>query len=51
MSRQPDRRDIALALCIVGGLLIGMFIKRVSIGLLIGIAIGVLVGGLWVNKK
>ncbi len=53
MSKElpQGRRNVALALCIIGGLVIGLFIKRVPIGLLIGLVIGVLVGGMWINKK
>ena len=51
MSKQTGRREVALALCIVAGLIIGMFIKKVPIGLLIGVVLGVLVGGMWVSKK
>jgi uncharacterized protein YqgC (DUF456 family) len=43
---RPGRRNVALTAAIVGGLLIGIFIKRVHIGLLIGLAIGLLVSGL-----
>ncbi|HYF30649.1 MAG TPA: hypothetical protein VD993_05995 [Chitinophagaceae bacterium] len=41
-----NRRNVALVVAIVGGLLLGVFIKRVHIGLLIGLAIGLLVSGL-----
>lgn len=53
MSRKSPqgRREVALVLCIVAGLLIGLFIKRVKIGLLIGLVLGVLIGGMWVSKK
>ena len=41
-----DRRNVALVVAIVGGLVLGIFIKRVHIGLLIGLGIGLLVSGL-----
>jgi uncharacterized protein YqgC (DUF456 family) len=51
MSQQPgQRRNVALAAAIVGGLVLGIFIKRVHIGLLIGLVIGLLVSGL-VRKR
>lgn len=42
MSSEPDasRRNIAGIVAIVLGLAIGLFIKRVSIGLLIGVVLG-----------
>lgn len=52
MSQLPEsRRNVALVVCIVLGLAIGMFIKKVSIGLLIVILLGVLVGGMLSSKK
>lgn len=44
MSSQDDasRRNIAGILAIVLGLAIGLFIKRVRIGLLIGIVLGLI---------
>ncbi|CAL1518353.1 hypothetical protein [Chitinophaga sp. MM2321] len=41
------RMRIAAVLCIVLGLLIGFGIKRVHIGLLIGVGLGFLTGSLW----
>lgn len=48
MSKQSDynRFRISALLCIGLGLLIGFLIKRVHIGLLIGLALGLLSGGL-----
>lgn len=47
MDQPPrGRRNVALAVAIIGGLLIGLFIKRVHIGLLIGLVIGLVVTGL-----
>jgi len=47
MSQPPQgRRNVALAAAIIGGLVIGIFIKRVHIGLLIGLALGLLISGL-----
>ena len=52
MSQLPQsRRNVALVVCIVLGLAVGLFIKRVSIGLLIGIGLGLLVGGMLSGKK
>lgn len=44
MSSSPDKRrnDIALVVTIVLGLIIGFMIKRVHIGLLIGIGLGLM---------
>ena len=44
MSSSPDKRrnDIALVVTIVAGLLIGFLIKKVHIGLLIGIGLGLM---------
>jgi uncharacterized protein YqgC (DUF456 family) len=50
-NKPQGRRNVALAICIIMGLVIGVFIKRVPIGLLIGVVIGVLVGGMWVSRK
>ena len=47
---QGDRRNVALAVAIVGGLLIGIFIKRVHIGLLIGLVLGLVISGLTKRK-
>lgn len=48
MSRQPDnkRAGIAFAFVIVIGVIIGFLIKRVHIGLIIGLALGLLGSGL-----
>jgi hypothetical protein len=52
MSQLPQsRRNVALVVCIALGLVIGMFIKKVSLGLLIGIGLGVLVGGMLSGKR
>ena len=56
MSKQntnPDntRLRMSAALCIVLGLVIGFLIKRVHIGLLIGLALGLLSGGLLTKRK
>ena len=42
MSSEPDasRRNLAAIVAIVLGLAIGLFIKRVSIGLLVGVVLG-----------
>jgi hypothetical protein len=40
------RLRVSAGLCIILGLVIGFMIKRVHIGLLIGLALGLLSGGL-----
>ena len=45
-SSNQSRRDIGIGICIVLGLVIGMFIKRVHIGLLIGLGLGLLTAGM-----
>ncbi len=45
------RKNVALVVCILLGLGIGVFIKKVSVGLLIGIFLGVAVGGMLSGKK
>jgi uncharacterized membrane protein (UPF0136 family) len=47
MSRPSEgRRNTALVIAILAGLIIGVFIKRVQIGLIIGIVLGLLIMGL-----
>ncbi len=41
-----NRREIAFITAIVAGLLIGRFIKKATIGLLIGLALGLLAASL-----
>lgn len=43
-EQNKPRLNIAAALCIILGLLIGFGIKRVHIGLLIGLGLGLLSG-------
>jgi len=52
MNSQPDRNrgNIALVLIIVMGLVIGFLIKKVHIGLLIGIVLGLL-STIFVRKR
>jgi hypothetical protein len=53
MGKQaPDRSrlNVAAGLCIALGLVIGIMIKRVHLGLLIGIGLGLL-GGSLINRK
>jgi hypothetical protein len=47
----PARRDIGIGVLIIIGLVIGFLIKRVHIGLMIGIGLGLLAGGLLSNRK
>ncbi len=41
-----QRRSISIAIVIIVGLVIGLFIKRVPLGLLIGVVLGLLAFGL-----
>lgn len=47
MAQQPDktRGNIAFIFLIILGLVIGIFLRRVQIGLIIGLAIGLLASG------
>ena len=47
-EHKPDekRGTVAFTLLVIVGLIIGIFIKRVSIGLLIGLALGFLGSGM-----
>jgi hypothetical protein len=51
-NQQPDitRRNIAGVVAILLGLTIGIFIKRVSIGLLIGLVLGLIAISLFRKK-
>ena len=51
-ERKPDRMrgNIGFAFAIILGLIIGIFIKRVQIGLIIGLVLGVLGSGLFRKK-
>ncbi|WP_295123982.1 hypothetical protein [uncultured Chitinophaga sp.] len=46
-----SRLSIAAAFCIILGLGIGFLIKRVHVGLFIGIGLGLLSGGLLSKRK
>ena len=48
MSKQGNdtRRTIAIIVTVVLGLAIGLFIKRVPLGILIGLGLGLLLSGL-----
>lgn len=46
-----SRLSITAAFCIALGLLIGFEIKRVHIGLMIGLALGLLSGGLLSKRR
>jgi hypothetical protein len=50
-STSNQRRNISMALIIIAGLVIGIFIKRVQVGLLIGVVLGLLAAGLSSSKK
>lgn len=45
-KREQTRRDIVWTGAIILGLLLGFFIKRIHIGLLIGLVLGLLAAGL-----
>ena len=51
MSNKIDRRNVGFAVAIFLGLAIGIFIKRVPLGLLIGLLLGVLAGGILKPRK
>ncbi|RAJ06756.1 hypothetical protein LX64_01883 [Chitinophaga skermanii] len=54
MSKQnPDRSRLSIAggVCIIIGILAGFAIKKVHIGLLIGLALGLLSGGLYSKRN
>ena len=46
--RKPSeqRRNITIAIVVIVGLVIGLFIKRVPLGLFIGVVLGLLASGL-----
>jgi len=48
MAQKPDQKrgNIAFVFLIVVGLVIGFLIKRVHVGLLIGLALGLLASGI-----
>lgn len=46
-----QRRNITIALVVISGVLIGLFIKRVPVGLLIGVVLGLLVASMSSNRK
>ena len=46
-EQNRPRLRIAAVLCIILGLLIEFTIKRVQIGLIIGIGLGLLTGSMW----
>jgi hypothetical protein len=48
-ERKPDgnRATVAFFFVILLGLIIGIFIKRVQVGLIIGLVLGLLGSGLW----
>jgi hypothetical protein len=49
-NKYKPRKKISLAILIIIGLLIGFAIKRVGLGLIIGITLGLLASGM-VSKK
>jgi F0F1-type ATP synthase assembly protein I len=50
-NSQHSRREIGFILAMVIGLLLGFFIKRVKLGLLIGLALGLLAAGMISGRK
>lgn len=52
MSRAPQRRrNVGFSFAILLGLAIGFFIKRVHVGLLIGLVLGLLAMGLAGSRR
>lgn len=49
--KQEGRREVGIFLCVIVGLVIGMFIKRVSIGLIMGLGLGWMAGLLISGRK
>ena len=45
-SESNTRRTIAVIVTVVLGLAIGLFIKRVPLGIVIGLALGLIISGL-----
>ena len=45
------RRDVTIGVVIIIGLVIGFLIKRVHVGLLIGVTLGLLAAGLLSKRK
>jgi hypothetical protein len=52
-ERKPDirRGEIAFIFAIVLGLLLGLFIKRIRIGLLIGVGLGLIIVFLGASRR
>jgi uncharacterized membrane protein len=50
-SSSDTRRNIAAVVTIVVGLVLGFLFKKVGIGLLIGLAIGLFTSGLLTGKR
>ncbi|WP_162836160.1 hypothetical protein [Flavihumibacter solisilvae] len=50
-TQNQGRRDIGIVVCLVLGLVIGMFIKRVHIGLIIGLGLGLLAAGMISGRR
>ncbi len=50
-TNNNTRRDMGIIICVILGLVIGIFIKRVHIGLILGLAIGLLTAGLVSGRK
>lgn len=50
-NSSQSRREIGFVIAIVFGLLLGIFIKRVRIGLLIGLALGLLAAAMLSGRK
>lgn len=53
MARKPDntRANIGFIFLIILGLVIGIFLRRVQLGLIIGLAIGVLASGTFFRRR
>lgn len=51
MSKMQPRKRIGIFTILIIGLAIGFFIKNVKVGLVIGLALGLLAGGMIVSGK
>ena len=50
-EQNRHRLKIAAGLCIALGLLLGIGIKRIHVGLIIGIGLGLLTSGMWAKSN
>jgi hypothetical protein len=50
-AKNQSRRTWGIAICIILGLILGEFIKRVTLGLAIGLGLGLLATSLYAGRK